>query len=71
MLIPQHHASAFQKEMTMSKQTIQSNKEIVSCSDNGGHPLVYINIKNGSKACQYCGQRFEYVADKASAQSAN
>jgi len=44
----------------MSQQAIQSTEEIVSCSDHGGHPLVYINIKNGSKSCQYCGQRFDY-----------
>jgi uncharacterized Zn-finger protein len=60
MPIPKHHASAFQGRFFMSQQAIQSTEEIVSCSDHGGHPLVYINIKNGSKSCQYCGQRFEY-----------
>jgi len=48
-------------EYPMKNQTIQSSEDIVSCSDHGGHPLVYINIKEGNKACQYCGQRFEYT----------
>jgi len=38
---------------------IRSTEEIVSCSDNGQHPLVYINLKNGTGRCQYCGQKFE------------
>ena len=38
---------------------IRSTQEIVSCSDNGQHPLVYINLKNGAGRCQYCGQQFE------------
>ncbi|MDX8406631.1 MAG: zinc-finger domain-containing protein [Mariprofundus sp.] len=40
---------------------IRSTEEIVSCSDNGQHPLVYINLKNGAARCQYCGQKFEKV----------
>ena len=43
----------------MSANTIKSTKSIVSCSDNGQHPLVYINLKSGSGQCQYCGQKFE------------
>ena len=43
----------------MSSNTIKSTEEIVSCSDNGQHPLVYINLKSGSGRCQYCGQKFE------------
>ncbi|HKJ83676.1 MAG TPA: zinc-finger domain-containing protein, partial [Mariprofundaceae bacterium] len=31
------------------------------CSDNGQHPLVYINLKDGKGRCQYCGQAFVYV----------
>jgi len=46
----------------MSNTTIKSTEEIVSCSDNGQHPLVYINLKNGSGQCQYCGQKFTRVA---------
>ncbi|MDQ6970508.1 MAG: zinc-finger domain-containing protein [Mariprofundus sp.] len=38
---------------------IKSTEEVVSCSDNGQHPLVYINLKPGFGQCQYCGQRFE------------
>ncbi|PIP02042.1 MAG: zinc-finger domain-containing protein [Zetaproteobacteria bacterium CG12_big_fil_rev_8_21_14_0_65_54_13] len=40
---------------------IRSTEEIVSCSDNGQHPLVYINLKDGIARCQYCGQKFEKV----------
>ncbi len=45
----------------MGHQVIKVTEEIVSCSDNGQHPLVYINLKSGSGQCQYCGQRFERV----------
>ena len=51
----------------MSSTTIQSTEEIVSCSDNGQHPLVYINLKAGSGQCQYCGQKFVRVAANAAA----
>lgn len=52
---------------------IKVTESIVSCSDNGQHPLVYINLKNGSGRCQYCGKTFVHVdndapkADKAAA----
>jgi len=41
---------------------IKTTEEIVSCSDNGQHPLVYITLKTGSNRCQYCGQQFERVS---------
>jgi len=37
---------------------IKVTESIVSCSDNGQHPLVYINLKNGEGRCQYCGKHF-------------
>jgi len=37
---------------------IRVTENVVSCSDNGQHPLVYINRKNGKGHCQYCGQVF-------------
>lgn len=37
---------------------IKVAESIVSCSDNGQHPLVYINLKDGKGHCQYCGQIF-------------
>ena len=43
----------------MTVDTIKATDEIVSCSDNGQHPLVYINLKDGKGKCQYCGQSFE------------
>jgi len=43
----------------MRNHIIKSTEEIVSCSDNGQHPLVYINLKPGQGRCQYCGQKFE------------
>ncbi len=46
----------------MRNDTIKATEEIVSCSDNGQHPLVYINLKNGSGQCQYCGQKFVRVS---------
>jgi len=41
--------------------TIKVTETIVSCSDNGQHPLVYINLKNGNGRCQYCGKNFVRV----------
>ncbi len=41
---------------------IKVSNPVVSCSDNGQHPLVYINLKGGKGRCQYCGQVFIYVA---------
>lgn len=46
----------------MGASTIKSTETIVSCSDNGQHPLVYINLKSGSGTCQYCGQKFIHVS---------
>lgn len=43
----------------MTASIIKSTETIISCSDNGQHPLVYINLKDGSGQCQYCGQKFE------------
>lgn len=45
----------------MASDTIKVTEEIVSCSDNGQHPLVYIKLSNGKGNCQYCGQSFELV----------
>lgn len=45
----------------MTSAIIKVVDEIVSCSDNGQHPLVYISLKNGKGSCQYCGQVFERV----------
>jgi len=42
----------------MSKDVVKTTDEIISCSDNGQHPLVYINLKNGRGRCHYCGQEF-------------
>ncbi|MDX8401668.1 MAG: zinc-finger domain-containing protein [Mariprofundaceae bacterium] len=42
----------------MSKDVIKVTEEIISCSDNGQHPLVYISLENGRGICQYCGQTF-------------
>ncbi|MBL1353579.1 MAG: zinc-finger domain-containing protein [Zetaproteobacteria bacterium] len=55
----------------MSKHPIESTEEIVSCSDHGGHPLIYINIKKGDKACQYCGQRFTFITEKPDSQTSD
>ncbi len=46
----------------MGSNIIRSTEEIVSCSDNGQHPLVYISLKPGSGQCQYCGQKFALIA---------
>lgn len=45
----------------MNADPIKVPEEIVACSDNGQHPLVYISLKNGSGICQYCGQQFVRV----------
>jgi len=46
----------------MRNDIIKATEEIVSCSDNGQHPLVYISLKNGSGQCQYCSQKFARVS---------
>jgi len=45
----------------MRNTIIKSTEEVVSCSDNGHHPLVYINLKHGTGQCQYCGQKYAKV----------
>jgi len=51
----------------MTSDAIKVTEEIVSCSDNGQHPLVYIKLNHGKGSCQYCGQIFEKVEDKPKA----
>ncbi len=46
----------------MRNDTIKATEEIVSCSDNGQHPLVYISLKTGSGQCQYCSQKFVRIS---------
>jgi len=43
---------------------IKVTGNVVSCSDNGQHPLVYINLKDGKGRCQYCGQVFVLIDPK-------
>jgi len=45
----------------MASSTIKTTNEVVSCSDNGQHPLVYISLKAAKGKCQYCGQVFELI----------
>ena len=57
----------------MPATVIKVTEEIVSCSDNGQHPLVYIKLTDGKGRCHYCGQVFEYVPpteDKEKSQAA-
>ena len=54
----------------MGSQAIKVTETIVSCSDNGQHPLVYINLKNGQASCKYCGQTFVRVEKTADKQAA-
>ncbi|MDX8389489.1 MAG: zinc-finger domain-containing protein [Mariprofundaceae bacterium] len=42
----------------MNQQATQTTDRIVSCSDHGQHPLVYINLDSGHGSCQYCGKLF-------------
>jgi len=51
---------------SVTSDTIKVTEEIVSCSDNGQHPLVYIKLTSGTGKCQYCGQVFERVKEKNS-----
>ena len=46
----------------MRTDVIKATEEIVSCSDNGQHPLVYISLKSGNGQCQYCGQKFVRIS---------
>jgi len=57
----------------MPASVIKVTEEIVSCSDNGQHPLVYIKLTNGRGHCHYCGQVFESISpdkEKEKAQAA-
>ena len=54
----------------MTLNIIKTTSEIVSCSDNGQHPLVYINLKDGKGQCQYCGQSFLLVQPEENKQVA-
>jgi len=47
----------------MASSEIKVTESVVSCSDNGQHPLVYINLKEGKGKCQYCGQVFILVSE--------
>ncbi len=42
------------------KSEIRVRHPVVSCSANGQHPLVYINVSKGEGRCEYCGQVFVY-----------
>jgi len=56
--------------ISMRNDTIKATEEIVSCSDNGQHPLVYISLKTGTGQCQYCGQKFSRIAKSEVAEKA-
>ena len=53
----------YQEGLIMGKDPIKVTASTVSCSSNGQHPLVYINLKNASGRCQYCGQQFIKQSD--------
>ncbi len=42
----------------MNSNVVKSTADITQCSNNGQHPLIYINLSSGTGKCQYCGQRF-------------
>ncbi|MDX8391326.1 MAG: zinc-finger domain-containing protein [Mariprofundaceae bacterium] len=44
---------------------IKVSEKIVSCSDNGQHPLVYINLKSGKGRCHYCGKTYINASNQA------
>lgn len=54
----------------MTSDIIQVTEKVISCSDNGQHPLVYINLKNGKASCHYCGQMFALVEANSKHQEA-
>jgi len=47
----------------MSSET-KVTEDVVSCSDNGQHPLIYISLKDGKNHCQYCGKVFVRIDPK-------
>ena len=51
----------------MGSQPVKTTEVIISCSDNGQHPLVYINLKNSKGSCHYCGQEFVRVDSESPA----
>ncbi|MDX8398506.1 MAG: zinc-finger domain-containing protein [Mariprofundaceae bacterium] len=54
----------------MTLDTITTTDEVVSCSDNGQHPLVYINLKSSSSKCHYCGQCYERISPNSTNKAA-
>ncbi|MFC1567799.1 zinc-finger domain-containing protein [Pseudomonadota bacterium] len=50
----------------MTSKPIKVTDDVISCSDNGQHSLVYIKLSNGHGKCQYCGQLFEQVEERKS-----
>jgi len=54
----------------MTSDSIKVTEDIVSCSDNGQHPLVYIKLSHGTGKCQYCGQAFEKIEERVTEEKA-
>ncbi len=54
------------------KEVVRTTEKIVSCSDDGQHPLVYINLEQGRGRCPYCSREFVRVdaSDEASCEAA-
>ena len=51
---------SFDDEDTEIKDEIYTDKERVSCTGEGDHPLVYYTIpKGGYAVCRYCEQKFK------------
>jgi len=45
----------------MAKEAVRTTERIVSCSDDGQHPLVYLNLEAGRARCPYCSREFVRV----------
>ena len=43
------------------QEVVRTTEKIVSCSDDGQHPLVYISLESGRGRCPYCSREFVRV----------
>ncbi|RLL49194.1 zinc-finger domain-containing protein [Mariprofundus sp. EBB-1] len=46
----------------MNSNLLKTTAEVIPCSNNGLHPLVYISLKSGIGKCQCCGKQYINLA---------
>ncbi|RME83489.1 MAG: zinc-finger domain-containing protein [Zetaproteobacteria bacterium] len=49
----------------MNHEVVRTNEQVVACSGDGQHPLVYLNLKQGKARCPYCSREFVREAEES------